>query len=150
MQASWLNPVPASEIRTALAADLNLARGTLVLRRGMRRHTLYLEELTHRLAADWFTYRHRRWPTSVNPHLLVTQKTALDPDHPAVGRITMQLNLILPKGQTLDRLRQDRILDEAFATGDPFKLMRLFGITEATAMRYVTTAYPERCAKLPR
>ncbi|WP_308191857.1 site-specific integrase [Kitasatospora humi] len=145
-----VHAVPASEIRTALAADLNLARGTLVLRRGMRRHTLYLEEFTHRLAADWLTYRHRRWPTSVNPHLLVTQKTALDPDHPAVGRITMQLNLVLPKGQTLDKLRQDRILDEAFATGDPLKLMRLFGITEDTAMRYVTTAYPERTAKLPR
>ncbi|MFI8454728.1 hypothetical protein [Kitasatospora sp. NPDC085464] len=124
--------------------------GTLVLRRGMRRHTLYLEEFTHRLAADWLTYRHRRWPTSVNPHLLVTQKTALDPDHPAVGRITMQLNLVLPKGRTLDKLRQDRILDEAFATGDPLKLMRLFGITEDTAMRYVTTAHPERTTKLPR
>ncbi|WP_393053262.1 hypothetical protein [Streptomyces sp. LN549] len=45
------------------------------------------------------------------------------------------MQLILPKGLTLDRLRQDRILDEAFATGDPLKLMRLFGITEGTAMR---------------
>ncbi|MFF2752079.1 hypothetical protein ACFVVA_41910 [Kitasatospora sp. NPDC058048] len=143
-----IHAVPASEIRTALTTDLDLTRGTLELRRGLRRHTLYLEELTHRLAADWLSYRHQRWPTSVNPHLLVTQKTALDPDHPAVHRITMQL--VLPKGQTLDRLRQDRILDEAFATGDPLKLMRLFGITEDTAMRYVTAAYPERTAKLPR
>lgn len=63
-------------------------------------------------------------------------------------RITTQL--VLPKGQTLDRLRQERPLDEAFATGDPLKLMRLFGITEATAMRYVVAAYPERTAKLPR
>ncbi|MFG2821612.1 hypothetical protein ACGFX4_19550 [Kitasatospora sp. NPDC048365] len=123
---------------------------TLVLRCGMRRHILYLEEFTHRLAADWLTYRHRRWPTSVNPHLLVTQKPALDPDHLAAARNTMQLNPVLPKGRTLDRLRQDRILDEAFATGDPLKLMRLFGITEDTAMRYVTTAYPERTTKLPR
>ncbi|MFF4934252.1 site-specific integrase [Streptomyces griseofuscus] len=145
-----VHAIPASEIRTALAADLNLSRGTLVLRRGMRRHTLYLEEFTHRLASDWLTYRHRRWPTSVNPHLLVTQRTALDPDHPAVARITMQLSSVLPKGRTLDRLRQDRILEEAFATGDPLKLMRLFGITEDTAMRYVTAAYPERTGKLPR
>ncbi|WP_406484478.1 hypothetical protein [Streptomyces sp. NBC_01563] len=57
---------------------------------------------------------------------------------------------VLPKGQTLDRLRRDRILDEAFTTGDPLMLMRLFGITEATAMRYVGAAYPERTAKLPR
>ncbi|MEU0412952.1 hypothetical protein ABZ307_34740 [Streptomyces griseorubiginosus] len=71
-----------------------------------------------------------------------------DPDYPAVHRITMQK--VLLKGQTLDRLRQDRILDEAFTTGDALTLMRLFGITEATAMRYVGTAYPERTAKLPR
>ncbi|WP_262505946.1 hypothetical protein [Streptomyces sp. TRM68367] len=56
----------------------------------------------------------------------------------------------MPKGLTLDRLRQGRILDEAFTTGDPLKLMRLFGITEPTAMRYVGAAYPVRTAKLPR
>ncbi|PPS75170.1 hypothetical protein BV882_10910 [Streptomyces sp. 46] len=64
-------------------------------------------------------------------------------------RVTFS-QVVLPNGPTLDRLRQDRILDEAFATGDPLKLMRLFGITEQTAMRYVGTAYPERTAKLPR
>lgn len=31
-----------------------------------------------------------------------------------------------------------------------FPLMRLFGITEQTAMRYVGPAYPERTLKLPR
>ncbi|MFF9654277.1 hypothetical protein [Streptomyces sp. NPDC014622] len=30
------------------------------------------------------------------------------------------------------------------------RLMRLFGITEKTAMHYVTAAHPERTAKLPR
>lgn len=143
-----VHAVPAAEIRTALSVDLNLARGTLELRRGLLRHTLYLEELTHRFAADWLACRHQRWPASVNPYLLVSQKTALDPDHPAMHRGT--LGQILPTGPTLDRLRQDRILDEAFATGDPLKLMRLFGITKATAIRYVATAYPERTAKLPR
>ncbi|WP_181384277.1 hypothetical protein [Streptomyces sp. NWU49] len=39
----------------------------------------------------------------------------------------------LPEGFTLDGLRQDRILNEAFDMGDPLKLMRLFGITEKTA-----------------
>lgn len=144
-----VHAVPAAEIRTARTADLNLARGTLELRRGLLRHTLYLEELTHRLAADWLAYRHQRWSASVNPHLLVSQKAALDPDHPAVHRVILG-QVVPPNGPTLDRLRQDRILDEAFATGDPLKLMRLFGITEQTAMRYVGTAYPERTAKLPR
>ncbi|WP_344392074.1 hypothetical protein [Streptomyces vastus] len=143
-----VHAVTGAEIRTALTTDLNLACGTLELRRGLLRHALYLEELTHRLFTDWLAYRHQRWPASTNPHLLVTQKTALDPDHPAVHRGT--LGQVLPKGPTLDRLRQDRILDEAFATSDPLKLMRLFGITEQTAMRYVGTAHPERTAKLPR
>ncbi|CAL2056666.1 protein of unknown function [Streptomyces murinus] len=44
-------------------------------------------------------------PTSTNFHLLVAQKTAPDPDYPAVHRITRQK--VLPKGQTLDRLRQN-------------------------------------------
>ncbi|MBD2818541.1 hypothetical protein ID867_15255 [Streptomyces parvulus] len=56
----------------------------------------------------------------------------------------------LPQGLTLVSLRQDRILNEAAETADPLRLMRLFGITEKTAMHYVTVAHPERTAKLPR
>lgn len=51
---------------------------------------------------------------------------------------------------TLQRRRRARILNEAFVTGDPLKLMRLFGITEQAAMRYVGVAHPERTAKLHR
>lgn len=101
-----------------------------------------------RAASEWLTYRHRRWPASTNPHLLVSQRTALDPDHPPVSMTT--LHRALPKGVPLDGLRQDRILNEAFETGDPLKLMRLFGITEKTAMHYAGAAHPERTAKLPR
>ncbi|MEU9152940.1 hypothetical protein AB0D59_20860 [Streptomyces sp. NPDC048417] len=39
------------------------------------------------------------------------------------------------------------------ALGDsqgPLELMRLLGITERTAMRYVAPAHPDRPAKLPR
>jgi hypothetical protein len=49
-----------------------------------------------------------------------------------------------------DGLRQYRILNEAFETGDPLKLIRLFGITENTARRYVGAPIPSRTAKLPR
>ncbi|WP_244302570.1 hypothetical protein [Streptomyces viridosporus] len=83
-----------------------------------------------------------------NPHLLVSQRTALDPGHPPVS-MTM-LHRHLPEGFTLDGLRQDRILNEAFDMGDPLKLMRLFGITEKTAMHYVGVAHPEKTAQLPR
>jgi hypothetical protein len=47
-------------------------------------------------------------------------------------------------------LRQDRIRDEAFEADDPLHLMRLFGISSQTAMRYITAAHPERTARLPR
>ncbi|MGW0537416.1 hypothetical protein [Streptomyces sp. NPDC003032] len=104
--------------------------------------------LDHQLPADWTTYRHHRSPTSSNPHLLVSQKGAVDPDHPAVSIGT--LSGVLPRGLTLSGLRQDRILNEAAESADPLTLMRLFGITEQTAMRYVTAAHSERTAKLPR
>nr|WP_260616844.1 hypothetical protein [Streptomyces sp. WAC05458] len=143
-----VHAISGHDIRAIRTADVNLARGTVEIRRGLLRHTLYLEQFTHRLAAEWLTYRHRRWPASTNPHLLVSQKTALDPDQPAVNIGT--LRRVLPKGVTLDGLRQDRILNEALECGDPLKLMRLFGITEKTAMHYVGTAHPKRTAKLPR
>ncbi|MFD9054828.1 hypothetical protein ACH4M8_28360 [Streptomyces albidoflavus] len=143
-----VHALPGEELRTIRTADLNLARGTLEVRRGLLRHTLYLEEFTHRLATEWLAYRHHRWPASTNPNLLVSQKTALDPDHPVVSRTLLRRTL--PKNVTLVGLRQDRMLNEAFATGDPLKLMRLFGITAQTAMRYVSAACPERTAKLPR
>jgi hypothetical protein len=41
-------------------------------------------------------------------------------------------------------------LDEARQTADPVRLMRLFGISDTTAMKYVFTAHPERQAVLPR
>ncbi|MFH9655488.1 hypothetical protein ACH4MN_37270 [Streptomyces anulatus] len=88
--------MPVHELRTILTCDLDLARGTLVIRRGLRRHTLYPEELTHQIAADWLDYRHRRWPASTNPRLIVSQRSALDPDHPAVGKTLLRDNV--PKG----------------------------------------------------
>ncbi|RLV64172.1 Histidine kinase, DNA gyrase B, and HSP90-like ATPase [Streptomyces sp. CBMAI 2042] len=47
-------------------------------------------------------------------------------------------------------LRQDRILHEAVEAADPLRLMRLFGIKEATAMHYVTVAHHQRMAGLSR
>ncbi|MFF2518894.1 hypothetical protein [Streptomyces sp. NPDC058086] len=143
-----VHALPGKEIRTLHITGLDLSRGTLEVRRGLVRHTLYLEELTHQLAADWTAYRHHRWPASSNPYLLVSQKTAVDPDHPAVSIGT--LSGALPCGLTLSGLRQDRILNEAAESADPLRLMRLFGITEQTAMRYVTAAHPERTSKLPK
>ncbi|MFF8322904.1 hypothetical protein ACF06V_37840 [Streptomyces bobili] len=62
-----IHALPGKEIQTLHTTGLDLSRGTLEVRRGLLRHTLYLEELTHQLAADWTTYRHHRWPASSNP-----------------------------------------------------------------------------------
>jgi hypothetical protein len=143
-----VHALPGHEISALHTANLDLSRGTLEVPRGLLRHTLYLEDLTHQLVADWLTYRHQRWPASLNPHLLISQKSAVDPDNPAVS--VSLLRRVIPRGLTLDGLRQDRILNEASESADPLKLMRLFGITEKTALHYVATAHPERAAKLPR
>ncbi|MGW7195638.1 hypothetical protein [Streptomyces chryseus] len=46
--------------------------------------------------------------------------------------------------QLLSQLDQaDRILNEGAEGADPLRLMRLFGITEQSAMRYITAAHPE-------
>jgi hypothetical protein len=79
--------------------------------------------------------------------LLVSQKSAVDRDYPAVSIAT--LSAAFPRGLTLSGLRQDRILKEATESADPLRLMRLFGITEQTAMRYITGP-PRTTAKLPR
>lgn len=47
-----VHALPPLEITRLLTADLDLARGRLDVRRGPPRHTLHLEELTHRLAVE--------------------------------------------------------------------------------------------------
>lgn len=48
---------------------------------------------------------------------------------------------------SIQQLRQDRILDEAKESADPIRLMRLFGISNVSAMRYVATAHRERTGR---
>jgi hypothetical protein len=129
------------------AADLDLATCTLTVRRGHQRRIIYLDEITAALASHWLRYRHQRWPGSRNPHLLVSQQTAADTS--PVGS-TMIWNIFEPLGVHPARLRQDRILDEARHTADPVHLVRVFAITESTAMNYVYAAHPGRQSVIPR
>jgi Phage integrase, N-terminal SAM-like domain len=138
------------ETARLLLADLDLPAGRLLTRRpDGRHHTLYLDELTHTLAIEWVRERHRLWPLTANPHLLVSQVTAGDETRPAVAHTVMEAifeRLGLGPGQ----LRRDRILDEAGHTADPVHLMRVFGISAKTAMTYIQAAHPERRPTLPR
>ncbi len=132
-----------------LLEDLDLPAGTLAVRRELARHTLYLDELTHTLASAWLRERHRRWPRTANPHLLVSQQTAVMDTLPPISSMVMT-GVFRPLGLSPSKLRQDRILDEARHTADPVHLIRVFGISATTAMKYVYAAHPERRSTLPR
>ncbi|MGW7045162.1 hypothetical protein ACWGDT_21120 [Streptomyces avermitilis] len=63
------------------------------------------DDLTHQMLLAWLDYRRRRWPNTVNPHLLINQMTALETG-PVIGwRITHELH---GQDATLERLRVDR------------------------------------------
>jgi hypothetical protein len=136
-------------VKRALVSDLDLARGRLIARLTAGPHTLYLDEVTHALALAWLRERHRRWPVTTNPHLLLTRQTAAMATDPPVSPLAV-LTIFDTVGIRAIQLRRDRILDEARVTADPVHLMRVFGISATTAMRYVYAAHPERKSTLPR
>jgi hypothetical protein len=129
-------------------ADLDLAAGRLLVRRDLGDHTVYLAEFTHTLAAAWLRERRRRWPVTGNPHLLVTQQTTAIDTYPPISSMVMT-GIFQQLGLSLSQLRQDRILDEARHTADPVQLMRVFGISSTTALKYIYAAHPERRSTLP-
>ncbi|WP_454607320.1 hypothetical protein [Streptomyces tendae] len=143
-----VHALSGTDMRHLLLADLDLSHERLIVRRPGKRHIIYLDELTYRCASAWLRERHRRWPVTTNPHLLINRWTAVDTTHSPIG--TTFTAIFRPTGLTMPTLRQDRIRNEAFERDDPLHLMRLFGISSHTAMRYITAAHPERTAKLPR
>ncbi|MER5624382.1 hypothetical protein ABT061_25450 [Streptosporangium sp. NPDC002544] len=97
-----------------------------------------LDDLTHRPLLDWLCRRTARWPDTANPHLLVNHITATT-TAPASGQ---SASLILHRqAATLERLRMDRILEEALACGgDLLHLASVFGLDTKTAIRYAASA----------
>jgi len=88
----------------------------------------------HRVAA-WLDYRGRAWPESANPYLFLHARNAgtLRPVTPWWVRHQLPI-----AGQ---RIRQDRILAEADATGGDIRVLcDLFGISIASAYRYSANA----------
>ncbi len=136
------------ETSRLLLADLDLAAGRLLVRRDLGDHTVYLNEFTHILAIAWLRERRRRWPRTTNPHLLISQQTATMHTHPPISNMVMTA-MFLQLGFSPSKLRQDRILDEAKHTADPVQLMRVFGISATTALKYIYAAHPERRSTLP-
>jgi hypothetical protein len=121
-----------ADITTIRLDEIDLpARWLLV--RGRR---IPLDGLTHQHLRDWLEERRTRWPATANPHLLVTGKSAygLEPVSTMYFR-----GLPTPPSQ----LRADRLLATATASnGDPLTLVRLFGVSGDTAVRYCTELDP--------
>lgn len=128
-----------------MLSDLDRVSGRLTVRRLHGVHTVFLDELTLGLVAARVRERARRWLRSTNPHLLVSQQTAVGLGNPPMS-ITGIRQLVTPLGISPRQLRVDRLLDEADHTADPVHLMRVFGVSTETAIKYVKTAHPERFA----
>jgi hypothetical protein len=94
-----------------------------------------LADLVRHRLGDYLDYRNRRWPNTPNPHLFITQSTAIQ-TKPVTDRwIRYKL-----EGITAQAIREDRILHEAHVTdGDARRLGDLFGLSVKGATRYTAT-----------
>ncbi|WP_326763227.1 hypothetical protein OHB35_53060 [Streptomyces phaeochromogenes] len=127
-----------------LLEDLDRARGRLRVRRPQRRdHIVYLDEITAALATAWIRERHRRWPRTTSPYLLVSRVSAADETNPIMSDEVTKA-VFERVGITAGKLREDRIYDEARHTDDAVHLMRTFGLATSTAMKYITAAHPDK------
>jgi hypothetical protein len=99
-----------------------------------------LDRYTAATIESYLVYRHNRWPHTTNPHLLVTRRTAHEQNPVSEYWLASRLR-DLPA--TLRGLREDRILEEARASGgDPLHLAVMFGLTAKPALRYANTVLP--------
>ncbi|UCN12712.1 MULTISPECIES: tyrosine-type recombinase/integrase [Mycobacterium avium complex (MAC)] len=121
-------------IRPLTFEDVDLPNRRIVL----AGHTQRLGDLSQQAMLTWLQHRRVKWPHSPNRHILITGRSA--PETRPVSRSYFRKGL-WPKGFKFDPIRQDRILHEALtASPDPLHLSMIFGITHATAMRYVRSA----------
>jgi integrase len=91
------------------------------------------DEVRTRIAA-WLDHRRERWPNTNNSHLFINQYTAT-----RLGPISSYwLHSLLDISP--QKIREDRILNEAQATGgDARRVCDLFGLTVGGAVRYTGT-----------
>ncbi|QEV00876.1 site-specific integrase [Streptomyces viridifaciens] len=131
-----------ADLRRLPLRGLDRARGRLrVIRPGHPDHIVFLDEITLNLATQWVIERDQRWPYTANPHLLVTRVSAASDKNAPVTKITLRAPFH-QAGVQARKLREDRILDEAHESADPVHLMRMFGLSQATAIKYIATAHP--------
>jgi hypothetical protein len=123
-----------AQMRRLLLDDVSLGERMLVV----DGQPWPLHDFTLNALTAYLDYRRTRWPNTRNPHLLISQQTAVE-----VGQVSKTWHKILmkPLGITLVELRQDRLLDELIAHGpDPLHFMTVFGCSNTTALAYLRIA----------
>ena len=85
--------------------------------------------------ATYLDHRHAKWPATLNPHLFITYRTAGRGDMASARWILLHVRPLTPGA-----IREDRILNEAHATGGDMRaLTDLFGLSINATGRYVAT-----------
>lgn len=128
------NAARTGAIRCLKLTDVDLSNRRIILA-GRRQR---LGDLGHRAIRRWLDHRRTVWPTTMNPHVLLSPKTV----HCTAPISQIFVNLRMQAtGCTVDRIRRDRILHEALTAGpDPLHLTLIFGISHNTAARYAAVA----------
>ncbi|MEU8717922.1 hypothetical protein [Streptomyces sp. NPDC048663] len=130
----------ATDIRALTLTDLrDLGQDRLYL---PGRTILLAGPVRERLAA-YLAYRRERWPQTANPHLFLTRRSAVTTA--PVSRPWLYRRY--PSSSHL--LRNDRIVDEARATGDTRMLCELFGLSFEAASRYTRPYADTAAVQLP-
>jgi len=100
-------------------------------------HRQPLGELTRNALLAWLEYRRATWPDTANRHVVVSRISALGTRPVSAD----YLDKHQPHGISFERIRRDRILQEALATGaDPVHLALVFNIDHTNAMAYANAA----------
>jgi len=120
-------------IRNLTLDDLDLPGRRITL----TGHSQPLGELTRHALLAWLGYRRAAWPHTANRHVLISRISAL-----GTGPVSADyLDKHQPAGVSLERIRRDRILHEALATGaDPLHLALVFHLEHTNAMAYARAA----------
>jgi hypothetical protein len=97
-----------------------------------------LDDVTADAITSYLGFRNQRWPSTTNPYLLITRKTAHTGE--PVSRFWMT-RLFRGLPVTAAQLRDDRIVEEALAgRADPLHLAAVFGFGPRTGLRYAQAA----------
>ena len=124
----------ATPIRQLLLDDIDLTGRRIRIAGTTHR----LTDFTYTSVVSWMEFRHRRWPHTGNPHLLVTAETVIGTAPITAYCLTWHLGLL---GIELEHIRADRVLHEALAVrADPLHLAHTFGLSDNTALVYAAIA----------